>query len=1837
MLWRKRLIRRWFNPVAGFLVAVFLLQSAHEFIAPNLIPPLIETAEAATAIVDPDGEGAVAGTDNTCASAANNTCVDDAVRSPTNPSTSGDYVQLSRNQIDNYTMGTIANVSTVSSVTVYIHHVEGTASYQFQVGLFNGAGPTQYGTTQNVTIRTTAQWDTVTISGLSLTQAQLDAMQVRLTCTRPGSGTSYCRVHEVYADVTYTQVTNVTVATTGNQQNLDAGSVDQHIGGIFSIQGTNGTRDVTSITINETGTVNGSTNLDNIELWRKYDTSAPYDCSGETYTGVTQYGSTDADGFSAANGSSVFSVASGVSISPTQTLCIFVVLDVLSSAGAGDTIEVEISAPQTDVVAGGSPVISPATAIALSNTTTIQKTVLTQENYHWRNDNGNETGATSATGGTENTAYTTMPKSIVKRLRFAISNEGNKTSAATQYRLEYASKVTTCTAATGWTDVGAGGGDFDMSNTGSFTDGDDTTNIAVGNGGVSNPNTTFLADNNGMKDTSSQTANITLTSTEYAEIEYAIVAASGVADGSAYCFRVTSSGTELQAYTNYAEATVAADISVTASGSLTSSITLPQTDVYSGGTFVFDDVLGGSNSVTSIKIKAGGTVTPSSEITNVKLYYDLDTSAPYDCASESYPDVGSELQYGSTGSFNGSSESTFTGSVTVHSTQSMCVYVIYTTGGTISNGETLTLSINNASTDVVAGSASISPNAAVTLGGSTTFVAPYVQQTGYHWRNNDGSEAAATSATGGAENTTFTNFSKNITYRLRLGVANTGGASASSVGYRLEWAQKVSTCAAASGWTRVDTGSDAWQISPNGNYTDGANTTNIAISTGGVTDGAATFVSSNGGLKDTSDETASVVIPDDDFLELEYSLIATTNAVQGATYCFRVTAAGTPLVEYDNYGEATIKLDTDFKVQRGVGTLTGTTLTLTAGTDYEAPAASSSAFIRITNTQLTGAGPNTGAGNSNANDVTVYISNPENITSSITFTRGGTGGNTRISWEIVEYKGVAGGENEFIVRDHEVLTYGTGDSTLTGVAVPSVVDDADVAVFITSQYNPDGGRNSYHLGLSTSNWLSSTNEPSITRGATGNTAITSVAVIEFTGSNWKIQRSEKTYSQTPGNTETNSITPVNSLSRTFLHAQKRTTQTNHADFGHEVWLSGIGQVSFALDSQASTASGHTSVAWVIENIQTQGAKMVVTRSNASFGTSGSSPEANNVNIGKTLDDITIASIFANNRSDGTTRTWPEPIMGARIISTTQYELWRSDISNSIGYRTEIVEWPTAAHKIEQNYFRLYVDNGALKPTDPWPAGGTDLGENAEMTANDDPVANGESVRIRMTLSISGAAMPATLDSFELKFAPRVTTCSAISTWYSIGDSSSTTALWRGVNNAPADGAALSGDPSTSGDLLLSVASNPSTGVAGTYEEANPSALNPFTVLPGEEVEYDWVVQHNGAADKTSYCFRMVDSEGGQFQDYNYYPVIRTVGYEPLITDWRWYDDETSATPTTALSGANENVAPSNVANENAIKLRVVLRESSGANGNNVKFALQYSEYADFSQGVHTLTSTSSCAANSLWCYYNGAGTDNGTIASKVITSADSCSGGAGNGCGTYNEGTSTVNATLDQVAYADTEFEFTLQHAGARVNAVYYFRLYNLTYDEEVGVAPTYSYPSLVTEGATLSSTLGGVAASFSVAGITADVTTTADSISFGSLPLDTDYEAVQELSIDTNATEGYQLLMFASQQLTNTFGDEIDPVTGTNASPAGWNTVCAGNAIGCFGYHTTDATLGGGSSRFAATDSYAAVDSTPREIMYSSMPSSDVEYIVYRINISPLQPAGEYQTDIVYIAVPVH
>ena len=324
---------------------------------------------------------------------------------------------------------------------------------------------------------------------------------------------------------------------------------------------------------------------------------------------------------------------------------------------------------------------------------------------------------------------------------------------------------------------------------------------------------------------------------------------------------------------------------------------------------------------------------------------------------------------------------------------------------------------------------------------------------------------------------------------------------------------------------------------------------------------------------------------------------------------------------------------------------------------------------------------------------------------------------------------------------------------------------------------------------------------------------------------------------------------------------------------------------------------------------------------------------------------------------------------------------------------------------------------------------------------------------------------------------------------------------------------------------------------------------------------------------------------------------------PQSEQWRWYDDEASETPVTALAG--ESVAPSNVLNLNIIKLRMAIAETAGIGAQGVKFYLQYSTSSDFSTGAYRVVEQSNCMASSTWCYANGAGVDNGIITTKVLSDANTCSGSVGNGCGTHNEsGTST--SAFTHLASAVTEYEFTIQESGANANTVYFFRAFNTIDGIPVGLKGASSYPSLSTEGATLSFTIGGLSTTTVTGGVTTSINTSSTNVPFGTIAPAIPVLGAQRLTVTTNASQGYEIYAYQQQGLLDEHASEITPVSGTNGSPAAWSSACLAASTGCYGYHTNESVLAGGSTRFAADDTYAQFSSNPNEIAYSVGPATN-------------------------------
>jgi len=411
-----------------------------------------------------------------------------------------------------------------------------------------------------------------------------------------------------------------------------------------------------------------------------------------------------------------------------------------------------------------------------------------------------------------------------------------------------------------------------------------------------------------------------------------------------------------------------------------------------------------------------------------------------------------------------------------------------------------------------------------------------------------------------------------------------------------------------------------------------------------------------------------------------------------------------------------------------------------------------------------------------------------------------------------------------------------------------------------------------------------------------------------------------------------------------------------------------------------------------------------------------------------------------------------------------------------------------------------------------------------------------------------------------------------------------------------------------------------------------SPLSPSLLAAMESTNYiikEDSINIGGRDDQQSSSYRLRETIGevgtGILESSNYKikAGYRQGVYIPKSQNWRWYDDETNETPTSPL--ADENVAPTNIANGNIIKLRFTIKETGGFQGTDIKMRIQYSQYSDFSQDVNFVTEVGNCTGNSGWCYGDGTDTDNDVVTSRVLGDSDANA--------THNE-SGTSATTYDHVANAAAEWEFTIKPDAPDYDTTYYFRVYDNTIGQAVPLNTNESYPSLVTEGAGLTFTVAGVSASIETEGVTTDVATSATAVNFGTLNIGTEIEGAQKLTVSTNATNGYQILVYGRQNLLSAGGEAIDSIAATNESPASWPI---DPSPGGYGYHAGDDTLSGGSSaRFSPNNTYAKFETTMKEIAYSSISvTDDVTDLIFKMEITNQQEAGDYSSEIVYIAVP--
>lgn len=162
------------------------------------------------------------------------------------------------------------------------------------------------------------------------------------------------------------------------------------------------------------------------------------------------------------------------------------------------------------------------------------------------------------------------------------------------------------------------------------------------------------------------------------------------------------------------------------------------------------------------------------------------------------------------------------------------------------------------------------------------------------------------------------------------------------------------------------------------------------------------------------------------------------------------------------------------------------------------------------------------------------------------------------------------------------------------------------------------------------------------------------------------------------------------------------------------------------------------------------------------------------------------------------------------------------------------------------------------------------------------------------------------------------------------------------------------------------------------------------------------------------------------------------------------------------------------------------------------------------------------------------------------------------------------------------------------------------------------------------------------------NITTTANTIPFGTMSSAVPRVGAHDVTIATNANNGYVVTVEYADPDTSGAPLEdgtnnFDSFTGTNATPTTWSSPAGGTAnvnTGFVGYSTEDFSLGTGTTnRFQGGD-WAGPTTSPLEIVYNaSAPSGGTQStrIGWQAEINTLQPAGNYTGVVILVATPTY
>lgn len=178
----------------------------------------------------------------------------------------------------------------------------------------------------------------------------------------------------------------------------------------------------------------------------------------------------------------------------------------------------------------------------------------------------------------------------------------------------------------------------------------------------------------------------------------------------------------------------------------------------------------------------------------------------------------------------------------------------------------------------------------------------------------------------------------------------------------------------------------------------------------------------------------------------------------------------------------------------------------------------------------------------------------------------------------------------------------------------------------------------------------------------------------------------------------------------------------------------------------------------------------------------------------------------------------------------------------------------------------------------------------------------------------------------------------------------------------------------------------------------------------------------------------------------------------------------------------------------------------------------------------------------------------------------------------------------------------------------------------------------------TISFSIAGIASGNTRCGVSTSVTTTATSVPFGGMALNTFKTLAQDLTVSTNASGGYVVTASENDELglggaTTPFIPDTSCDSGpcTISSQQDWNTATNNG----FGYSIQNVDAASVPFQYNTAGTFDArpfaniVDSETPQTIFSSTTVANAEnaYVCYRLSVGATQAAGDYENQITYTA----